>query len=85
MAERVPGNMLGDRRLFRKVQPGRTIKDLKILMLVEVLDIAPDRVKFTHQFMVPGADEQLCPALELLRPFPWFRENEPVNAAAKLM
>ena len=72
LADGVPGNMLGDRRFFRKVKPRGAIEDLKIFMLVQMLNIAPDRVKLTHKFMVSGTDEQLCPALELLSPLPRF-------------
>ena len=78
VAECVPCNMLGgDCRLFRKVQPGPTIEDLKILMLVEMLDIAPDRVKFTHQFVVSGADEQLVLLLNCFAPFPGSERMSP--------
>jgi hypothetical protein len=77
--------MLGDRRLFRKVKPRKTVKDLKIFVLVQVLYIAPHLIKLTHEFVVSGADEQLRPALELLGPLPRLRKNESVNAPAKLM
>ena len=77
--------MLGDRRLFRKVKPRKTVKDLKIFVLVQVLYIAPHLIKLTHEFVVSGADEQLRPALELLGPLPRLRKNESVNATAKLM
>jgi hypothetical protein len=77
--------MLGDSRLFRKVEARKTVKDLKIFVLVQMLYIAPHRIKLTHKLVVSRADEQLRPTLELLAPLPGLRKNESVNATAKLM
>jgi hypothetical protein len=68
------GDVLRDRFLFRKVEPRWAIEDLKVLVLVKMLDVASDRVDFTHQTVMARADEELSSALKLVPPLSWLLE-----------
>lgn len=75
-------DMIRDCLLLHQVEHSVAVEHLKVLVLVQVLDVAADSVELTQKIVVARANKQLSAALELLLAATRFRQDQTGNIGA---